>query len=85
MKKNIGEKERTVRILVGLPVLVATATGYIVGVPAIIAALAAAILVTTGLLNYCPLYAMLKCSSMAGMPCCPTDKKCENKDEKIEG
>lgn len=68
MKKNIGEKERTVRILVGMGVLLATSLGAVHGVPAMVMALAAAVLVTTGLLNYCPLYAMCKCSNFDEAP-----------------
>lgn len=69
MKKNIGEKERTVRILVGIGVLLATSFGAVSGVPAVVMAVAAAVLVTTGLLNYCPLYAVCKCSNMEGVSC----------------
>ncbi len=80
MKKNIGEKERTVRILVGMGVLLATALGAVQGVPAIVMALAAAVLVTTGLLNYCPLYAVCKCSNFDAAPK-PEGDAAENKKE----
>lgn len=72
LKKNIGEKERTVRILVGLSMLVATAAGYITGGGAIVASIAAVILVATGLLHHCPLYSVLGCSNFDA---CPVEKK----------
>ncbi len=76
LKKNIGEKERTVRILVGLCMLVATAAGYISGGGAIVAAIAAVILVATGLLNHCPLYSVFGCSNFDN---CPVEKGSEGK------
>lgn len=75
LKKNIGEKERTVRILVGLSMLVATAAGYITGGGAIVAAIASVILLATGLLNHCPLYSALGCSNFAA---CSTQKGAED-------
>lgn len=68
MQKNIGEKERTVRILVGLGILLATSLGAVHGIPAVVMAVAAAVLTTTGLLHYCPLYAVCKCSNFEDAP-----------------
>ena len=56
MEKNVGPEDRVVRIVVGLALGVIVYLGYIEGIAAIIAGLAAAYLLITGLITRCLVY-----------------------------
>ena len=53
MDRNVGPEDRVVRIVVGLALGVIIYLGYIEGTAAIIAGIAAAYLVVTGLVTRC--------------------------------
>jgi len=56
MERNVGPEDRVVRIVVGLALGVIVYLGYIEGIAAIIAGLAAAYLLVTGLITRCLVY-----------------------------
>ena len=56
MDRNVGPEDRVVRIVVGLALGVIIYLGYIEGTAAIIAGVAAAYLLVTGLITRCLLY-----------------------------
>lgn len=60
MKKNIGNLDRSVRVLLALVIGILYFTNQISGVPAIILWLIAGILLVTGFVGTCPLYMMFK-------------------------
>lgn len=64
MKINVGNIDRILRIVVGLVLIGLAATG-IVGIWGWIGV----VLVLTGAIKFCPIYAML------GMSSCPMEKK----------
>jgi DUF2892 family protein len=56
MARNVGPEDRVVRIVVGLALGVIIYLGYLEGIAAIVAVVAAAYLVVTGLLARCLVY-----------------------------
>ena len=56
MDRNVGPEDRVVRIVVGLALGVIIYLGYIEGTAAIIAGIAAAYLLVTGLVTRCLIY-----------------------------
>ena len=56
MERNVGPEDRVVRIVVGLALGVIVYLGYLEGTAAIIAGVAAAYLVVTGLIVRDPIY-----------------------------
>lgn len=65
MKKNMGNIDRIVRILVAVIVAALYFTGTISGTVAIVLGVLAAIFVATSLVSFCPLYAIF------GISTCP--------------
>lgn len=60
MKANESTLDRVIRIIVGAVLLALFFTHAITGVLGIIFVIVAAILLLTGLIGFCPLYAILK-------------------------
>ena len=58
MKKNMGNVDRVIRILVAVVVLILYFTHVITGTLAVILLILAGIFVVTGLIGFCPLYAL---------------------------
>ena len=56
MERNVGPEDRVVRIVVGLVLAVIIYLGYLEGVAAVVAGIAAAYLVVTGIIVRDPLY-----------------------------
>jgi hypothetical protein len=63
MKKNLGTIDRTIRILAAIAIGVSLYTGALTGTIAIVGGVVAALLLVTGSVSFCPLYAALKISS----------------------
>ena len=63
MKTNLGLTDRIIRILFAVVVAILFFTNQISGVAAIILGLLAIILLVTGLVSFCPIYAALKLST----------------------
>lgn len=59
MVKNVGPEDRVVRIVVAIALAVLIYVGVLEGTPAIIAGIAAAVLLLSGLLAYSLIYKML--------------------------
>jgi hypothetical protein len=59
MKLNTGSADRIIRILIAVVIAVLYFTSVISGTLAIILLVFAAIMLVTGLVGFCPLYAML--------------------------
>lgn len=65
MTKNVGSIDRIIRILFAVLVAVLYFTGVISGTLALILGILAAVLLVTGLIGFCPLYAIFKLSTAA--------------------
>jgi hypothetical protein len=61
--KNMGAVDRIIRIVLALVVLVLYLTGVISGWLAIVLGILAVIWVFTGIIGFCPLYALFKTST----------------------
>lgn len=59
MQKNMGSFDKIVRIVLAVIAVALAATGTLTGTAAIVAYGAAAILVLTSLVSFCPLYRVL--------------------------
>ena len=66
MKKNMGSTDRTVRIIVALAAGILILTGNVTGLLAIVLGALALVLVLTGTVSFCPLYAALRFSTRKG-------------------
>jgi fatty acid desaturase len=66
MKKNMGNADRTIRILAAIVFAVLYFTGTITGTWGIVLLLLGVVFVLTGFIGYCPLYAVV------GLNTCPT-------------
>ena len=64
MKKNMGTIDRVIRILLAVVVIILYLTGSITGVAAIILGILALAFIITGLIGFCPLYVLLKISTI---------------------
>lgn len=67
MKKNVGNLDRIIRLLIAAVIAVLFLTKTITGTLGIILLVLAAILILTSLINFCPIYAIL------GMKTCKND------------
>ncbi len=65
MKKNVGNPDRIVRIIAGLVVAFFVLNGTISGAIGTTLAIVAVLLIGTGVISFCPLYAMLGLTSRA--------------------
>ena len=63
MKANIGSVDKTARIVIAVGIVVLYFTNIISGVPAIILLIAAAILLITSFINFCPIWYFLGIST----------------------
>lgn len=63
MIKNIGQKDRGLRVVVGLLLVLLIVKGTITGAVAIIAGVFAAVFIMTSSLGTCPLYILFKVST----------------------
>ncbi len=68
MKKNLGNADKRIRILLAAVLVVLYFTNVVTGGLGIVLLAAAAVLLLTGLVGFCPLYALL------GIRSCPKDK-----------
>ena len=68
MKKNVGNADKLVRILIAITVVVLYYTNIITGMIAIILMAVGIVLLLTVLFNFCPLYAVF------GIKTCKTKK-----------
>lgn len=66
MTKNMGTVDRVVRIVLALAVALLYFTGVISGTLAVILGIVALILLLTGIVGFCPLYAPFKFSTNRG-------------------
>jgi len=64
MKKNMGTVDKIIRILLAIVVIVLYLNGSITGVVAIILGIVAFVFIATSLIGFCPLYAVLKISTI---------------------
>jgi hypothetical protein len=63
LHQNIGTVDRVVRVIAGLALAAALVAGAISGPLATVVGLVAAILVVTGAIGFCPLYALFRIST----------------------
>ena len=63
MKKNISNPDRIVRAIAGLVIVFFYLNGTITGTLGTILAIVALVLIVTGAVTFCPLYAMLGIST----------------------
>ncbi len=63
LKLNMANWDRIARFIIGIVLLVLALTGTVAGVLGIIFDIIGAIFVVTGLVGFCPLYAVLKFST----------------------
>ncbi len=64
MKKNMGTIDRAIRILLAIVVIILYINGSITGIAAIILGILAFVFIVTSLIGFCPLYALLKISTI---------------------
>ena len=65
MKKNMGNADRIIRLLIAAAIAVLYFTHIITGTVGIVLLVVAAVFVLTSLVSFCPIYAVL------GMSTCP--------------
>ncbi|MEE9912692.1 MAG: DUF2892 domain-containing protein [Deltaproteobacteria bacterium] len=63
MKKNMGNVDRAIRIILVIAVIVLYLAGIISGIAAVILGVMALAFMITGLIGFCPLYVPLKIST----------------------
>lgn len=63
MKSNVSNIDRIIRVAAGVILLYLGLGGVLVGAPAIIADVIGAVLILTGAISFCPIYALLKFST----------------------
>lgn len=68
MKKNIGNTDKLIRLMLALLVAVLYFTGMISGTLAVILGVIAVILVTTSMVRFCGLYTLLGISTCKTKP-----------------
>ncbi|HLO73490.1 MAG TPA: DUF2892 domain-containing protein [Flavobacterium sp.] len=68
MKKNMGNADRIIRVLIAAVLAFLYFNGTISGTLGIVAVVAAIVFVVTSLISFCPLYPLL------GINTCPTKK-----------
>lgn len=69
MTRNMGNVDKTIRIVLGIVFIGLWLMGVTKGALAIILALVGAVFILTSLVNFCPLYALF------GIRTCPLQKK----------
>jgi len=60
LKKNVGTIDRIIRIIAALAIGIALYVGALTGTVAVVAGIVTALLLLTGAVSFCPLYAALK-------------------------
>ncbi|MCZ7380761.1 MAG: DUF2892 domain-containing protein [Candidatus Methanoperedens sp.] len=60
MEKNAGTIDRVVRVVIGIILLYAVATGMVNGIVMYVAGLLGIMMLVTAALAYCPLYPVMK-------------------------
>ena len=60
MEKNAGTVDRIVRVVIGITLLYAVATGMVQGIVMYVAGILGLIMLVTAALAYCPLYTIIK-------------------------
>jgi hypothetical protein len=65
MKKNMGNADRIIRLLIAAAIAVLYFTHFVTGTVGIVLLVLAAVFVLTSLVSFCPIYAVL------GMNTCP--------------
>lgn len=68
MKKNMGNADRTLRIIVAIIFAVLSYTNVVTGTASIVLLVLAAVFVLTSIVSFCPLYAIV------GLNTCPAKK-----------
>lgn len=69
MEKNAGTVDRIVRVVIGIILLYAVATGMVQGILMYVAGILGIMMLVTAALAYCPLYPVLKINT--GCTCKP--------------
>jgi hypothetical protein len=64
MKLNEGPIDRIIRVVVGIALIALAALGVVGGVWMYLAYVIGAVLLVTGVVGFCPLYALLKLSTV---------------------
>lgn len=64
MTANVGSLDRTVRLIVGVALVLLGVFGVFTGAVAIIGYVVAAIALVTGFMNFCPLWAVFKINTV---------------------
>ena len=64
MKKNLGIADRSIRIILAAVIIALCVAGYITGTIAIVLSVVAVVLLLTSIFSFCPLYALLKISTI---------------------
>jgi|APSaa5957512622_1039677.scaffolds.fasta_scaffold483015_1 hypothetical protein len=60
MKKNVGQTDKIIRIVAGAILLILRFTSILAGTAGLVALIVGIILIATGFLNFCPIWAALK-------------------------
>ena len=60
MEKNVGQTDRTIRIIAGVILIGLKLAGVLAGTVGTIALVVGVVALATGFLNFCPVYALLK-------------------------
>ena len=60
MEKNTGTVDRIVRVVIGIILLYAVATGMVQGIVMYVAGILGLMMLVTAALAYCPLYTIMK-------------------------
>ena len=68
MKKNMGNIDKIIRVLVAMVIAILFFTNIIAGTLGIILLIVAGVFVLTSLISFCPLY------TLVGINTCPKDK-----------
>lgn len=68
MKKNIGNTDKLVRLILALVIAVLYFTNVIEGTLAVVLGIVALVLVLTSLINFCGIYAIFGCSTCKSKP-----------------
>jgi hypothetical protein len=63
MKKNLNNPDRIIRTIAGLVVLFFVLNGTITGTLGILLAIGAIVIIATGAVSFCPIYALLGIST----------------------
>ena len=69
MKKNMGNADRIVRLILAAIVAILYFTNTITGTPGIVLLVLAGVFVLTSLISFCPLYALI------GLNTCPVKRR----------